>query len=70
MRHNLNQLILTEQNDKLSKQKQKAQWASEVDRWFNGWETIRVGDNYIIEERVVTIDCDVFNKTFGTKIKY
>lgn len=60
MRNNLNQLILTEQNDKLTNQKQKAQWASEVDRWFNGWETIRVGDQYIIEERVIPIPVEKF----------
>tara|TARA_R110000744_G_scaffold359711_1_gene467057 strand:- start:752 stop:952 length:201 start_codon:yes stop_codon:yes gene_type:complete len=60
MRNNLNQLLLTEVNDKLTDVQQKAQWQSEVDRWFNGWETIRVQDNYIIEERVIPIPIETF----------
>tara|TARA_R110002126_G_scaffold97661_1_gene227412 strand:+ start:1700 stop:1900 length:201 start_codon:yes stop_codon:yes gene_type:complete len=60
MRNNLNQLLLTEVNDKLTDVQQKAQWQSEVDKWFNGWETIRVQDNYIIEERVIPIPIETF----------
>lgn len=70
MRHNLNQLMLSEVNDKLSNEQQQAQWTKEVDAWFKGWETIRVGDDYIIEERVIPLSADFFNKTFGTDLKY
>lgn len=60
MRNNLNQLLLTEVNDKLTDVQQKAQWQSEIDKWFNGWETIRILDNYIIEERVIPIPIETF----------
>ena len=60
MRNNLNQLLLTEVNDKLTDVQQKAQWQTEIDQWFNGWETIRVQDNYIIEERVIPIPIETF----------
>ena len=64
------QLILTDVSKTKTPQQQKEQWQKELNDWFNGFETIRAGDKYIVEERVVQLSCEEFNELFGTKIKY
>lgn len=64
------QLRLTEVSKTKTPQQQKEQWQKELNDWFDGFETIRVGDNYIVEERVVQLSAEVFNSLFGTNLKY
>jgi len=64
------QLRLTEVSKTKTPQQQKEQWQKELNDWFDGFETIRVGDNYIVEERIVQISAEVFNGLFGTNLKY
>tara|TARA_R100000541_G_scaffold44889_1_gene51928 strand:- start:535 stop:747 length:213 start_codon:yes stop_codon:yes gene_type:complete len=64
------QLRLTEVSKTKTPQQQKEQWQKELNDWFDGFETIRVGDNYIVEERVVQLSAEVFNGLFGTNLKY
>ena len=64
------QLRLTEVSKTKTPQQQKEQWQKELNDWFDGFETIRVGDNYIVEERIVQISAEEFNGLFGTKLKY
>tara|TARA_B100000780_G_scaffold81782_1_gene55808 strand:+ start:442 stop:654 length:213 start_codon:yes stop_codon:yes gene_type:complete len=64
------QLRLTEVSKTKTPQQQKEQWQKELNDWFDGFETIRVGDNYIVEERIVQISAEEFNGLFGTNLKY
>ena len=64
------QLRLTEVSKTKTPQQQKEQWQKELNDWFDGFETIRVGDNYIVEERVVQLSAEGFNSLFGTNLKY
>ena len=64
------QLRLTEVSKTKTPQQQKEQWQKELNDWFDGFETIRVGDNYIVEERIVQLSAELFNGLFGTNLKY
>ncbi len=66
----LEQLNLTKVNKNITPLEQQEQWSKELKDWFNGFETIKIGDNYITEARVVQIPEAEFNKIFNTNFKY
>lgn len=64
------QLVLTDVNEAMTIDEQYKQWHKELEDWFKGLETIRDGNNYIVEQRVVQLSSMAFNKLFGTNLDY
>jgi hypothetical protein len=64
------QLVLTNVNEAMTIDEQHKQWQMELDNWFKGLETIKDGNNYFVEERVLQLPKTVFNKMFGTNLDY